>query len=46
MSIDGMSELLKSKLVNGGNLFWLVTAPISLAMIRADLASAEIPGDK
>ena len=40
-----MSELLKSKLVNSWNLFWLITAPISLlmvlAMFRADLASAE-----
>jgi hypothetical protein len=40
-----MNELLKSKRVNGWNLFWLITAPISLvmvlAMLRADLASAE-----
>lgn len=42
---DSMNELLKSKLVNGWKLFWLITAPISLvmvlAMFRADLASAE-----
>jgi hypothetical protein len=40
-----MNELLKNKRVNGWNLFWLITVPISLlmvlAMLRADLASAE-----
>lgn len=40
-----MNELLKSKRVNGWNLFWLITGPISLvmvlAMFRADLASAD-----
>jgi len=40
-----MNELLKSKRVNGWNLFWLITAPISLVMVLAmlctDLASAE-----
>ena len=37
-------ELLKSKLLNSWNLFWLVTGPISLvmvlAMLRTDLSSA------
>jgi len=40
-----LTELLKSKALNGWNLFWLITAPISLAvfwrMSQADLASAE-----
>ena len=40
-----LNELLKSKMINSWNLFWLITAPISLvmvlAMIRADLSSAE-----
>ncbi|MCZ6560680.1 MAG: hypothetical protein O6931_07300 [Gammaproteobacteria bacterium] len=40
-----LNELLKSKAINGWNLFWLITTPISLAMIvkmtRVDLSSAE-----
>jgi hypothetical protein len=40
-----LNELLKIKLINGWNLFWLITAPISLVMvltmIRVDLSSAE-----
>ena len=40
-----LNELLKSKMINGWNLFWLITAPISLVMvltmIRLDLSSAE-----
>ena len=40
-----MSEVLKSKAVNGWRLFWLVTAPISAAMLIAmvgkDLSAAE-----
>ncbi len=44
MSID-LGEALKSKSVNGWNLFWLITGPISallvLSMMRADLSSAE-----
>ena len=40
-----LNELLKIKLINGWNLFWLITAPISvvmvLTMIRVDLSSAE-----
>lgn len=40
-----LSELLKNKTINGWNLFWLITAPIStaivLTMTRVDLASAE-----
>jgi hypothetical protein len=40
-----VNELLKSKTINGWNLFWLITAPISLVMvltmIRVDLSSAE-----
>jgi hypothetical protein len=35
---------LKRKVINGWNLFWLITAPVSfsvvLAMVRADLSSA------
>jgi hypothetical protein len=40
-----LNELLKSKLINGWSLFWLITAPISLAIVftmtRVDLSSAE-----
>jgi hypothetical protein len=40
-----LNELLKSKMINGWNLFWLITAPISLAIVftmtRVDLSSAE-----
>ena len=40
-----LDELLKSKAINGWNLFWLITVPISLVMvltmIRVDLSSAE-----
>ena len=40
-----LNELLKSKTINGWNLFWLITAPISLAMVlammRVDLSHAE-----
>jgi len=40
-----LNELLKIKLINGWNLFWLITVPISLVMvltmIRVDLSSAE-----
>ena len=40
-----LNELLKIKLLNGWNLFWLITVPISLVMvltmIRVDLSSAE-----
>lgn len=40
-----LNELLKSKIINGWNLFWLITAPISsvmvLTMMRVDLSSAE-----
>ncbi len=40
-----LNELLKIKLINGWNLFWLITVPISsvmvLSMIRVDLSSAE-----
>jgi len=39
------NQLLKTKLINGWNLFWLITAPLSLAivltMMRVDLSSAE-----
>ena len=39
------NELLKSKAINGWRLFWLITAPISLAimwtMTRVDLTNAE-----
>jgi hypothetical protein len=42
---DNPNERQKSKSINGWNLFWLITAPISLlmvlAMYRADLSSAE-----
>ncbi len=44
MNIES-GKALKNKLLNGWNLFWLITGPISaimvLAMIRADLGSAE-----
>ncbi len=44
MSIDSRGAL-KNKFVNGWNLFWLITGPISaimvLAMMRTDLSSAE-----
>ncbi len=40
-----LNELLKSKTINGWNLFWLITVPISLAivltMLRVDLSRAE-----
>jgi hypothetical protein len=40
-----LNELLKNKMINGWNLFWLITAPISttivLTMTRVDLSSAE-----
>jgi len=40
-----LNELLKSKTINGWNLFWLITVPISLVMvltmIRVDLSSAK-----
>lgn len=40
-----LNELLKSKIINGWNLFWLMTVPISslmvLAMMRLDLSSGE-----
>lgn len=40
-----LAELLKSKALNGWNLFWLITTPISLAIIlrmtRVDLSSAD-----
>jgi DMSO/TMAO reductase YedYZ heme-binding membrane subunit len=40
-----LNELLKNKMINGWNLFWLITAPISLAIVftmtRVDLSSAE-----
>jgi len=39
------NELLKNKMINGWNLFWLVVIPISLAMVvamfRVDLATPE-----
>jgi hypothetical protein len=44
MSTD-LNELLKSKIINGWKLFWLITTPISLVMVltmlRVDLSSAE-----
>ncbi len=40
-----LNELLKSKMINGWNLFWLITTPISvvivLTMTRLDLSGAE-----
>ncbi|RLA23096.1 MAG: hypothetical protein DRQ63_12040, partial [Gammaproteobacteria bacterium] len=40
-----LNELLKSKVINGWNLFWLITAPISIAIVltmtRVDLSSAK-----
>lgn len=40
-----LDEMLKSKVINGWNLFWLITAPVSIAisltMARADLSSAD-----
>jgi hypothetical protein len=40
-----LNEFLKSKMINGWNLFWLITTPISvvivLTMIRVDLSGAE-----
>ncbi len=40
-----LNGLLKSKTINGWNLFWLITVPISLAivltMLRVDLSHAE-----
>jgi hypothetical protein len=40
-----LNQLLKSKMINGWSLLWLITAPISLAIVftmtRVDLASAE-----
>ena len=44
MSAD-LNELLKSKIINGWRLFWLVTTPISMVMVltmaRLDLSRAE-----
>jgi hypothetical protein len=44
MSTD-LNELLKSKIINGWNLWWLITIPISavmvIAMVRVDLTSAK-----
>lgn len=44
MAID-LSKILKNKSVNGWNLFWLITGPISIAMViataGANLASGE-----
>lgn len=41
----GLDELLKSKIINGWNLFWLIATPISLVimlnMLRVNLSSAE-----
>jgi hypothetical protein len=40
-----LNQLLKSKMINGWGLFWLITAPISIAIVftmtRVDLTSAE-----
>ena len=40
-----LNQLLKSKMINGWSLFWLITAPISIAIVftmtRLDLTSAE-----
>ena len=40
-----LNEILKSKMINGWNLFWLITAPVSLlmalTMMRVDLTSAK-----
>ena len=40
-----LNEFLKSKMINGWNLFWLITTPISvvivLMMTRVDLSGAE-----
>ena len=40
-----LDEILKNKLINGWNLFWLISAPVSLliiqAAIRVDLSAAE-----
>lgn len=42
---NNQNELLKSKVINGWYLFWLITAPVSLLMVltmmRVDLSSAE-----
>ena len=42
---SSLDELLKSKTINGWNLFWLITAPISLVMVlamtRVDLSKTE-----
>ena len=44
MSTD-LNELLKSKIINGWKLWWLITIPISavmlIAMVRVDLTSAK-----
>lgn len=40
MTID-LGELLKKKAINGWNLFWLVTGPISIAMMIA-MAGADL----
>ena len=44
MSAD-LNELLKSKIINGWKLWWLITVPVSavmvLGMVRVDLSSAE-----
>ena len=43
--VINVSQLLKHKIVNGWNLLWLITVPISvvvvLTMIRLDLSQAE-----
>ncbi len=40
-----LNEFLKNKMINGWNLFWLITVPISTAIVfkmtRVDLSSAE-----
>ncbi len=40
-----LDKILKSKMINGWNLFWLITAPISLVMVltmmRTDLSGAD-----
>lgn len=42
---SGLAGLLSNKAVNGWNLFWLITTPISIAIViamtRVDLSSAE-----
>jgi len=42
---SSLDKILQAKLINGWKLFWLITAPISLAIVlaatRADLSNAE-----